>query len=110
EQLVLNYGTAQNTAEVVLPQRWFFQVFVVGEPVVGIQHVIAEIFERGAMKRVRARLGHHRDLSAGSAPKLGSEGRGLDSEFLQRIQRNQIAQTAKSVGCGKLAGSALAKT
>src|SRR5215470_10946885 len=110
EQLVFYDRAAEYSTEVVLPQRRLFQAFVIGEPVVGIQNIIAEIFERGAMKRVRARFGHYRDLSSGSAPKLRSEGRSLNAKFLQCIERNQVAETAKCVRCRKLTGPALTKT
>ena len=62
------------------------------------------------MKRVGAGFCHHRNLRTRRTPEFRREGRSLDPEFLQRIQRNQIAEAAKGVGCWKLAGAALPKT
>src|SRR6516165_3575775 len=62
------------------------------------------------MQCVGAGPGHNRNLRTRRAPKLRGEGRSLDPEFLQRIQRNQIAEAAERVGCRKLAGPALPET
>ena len=68
KQLVFNNWAAKHAAKVILAQRGFLQTFVVKEPVVRIQHVIAEIFKCRAMKFVGAGFCDDRDLRAGSAP------------------------------------------
>ena len=107
EQLVLLNRPAQHAAEIVLPQFGPRQTVGVCEPVVGIQLIVAEVLEGSPVKRVRAGLGDHRYLSAGSAPIFRRKGGSLNSELFQRIERNQVAGPSKCAGCRKLAGPAL---
>lgn len=60
---------AEDPAEVVIPQRLFFDVIYVVEEVVGVERVIAKIVVSYAVKPVLARARHERDLRAGRAPK-----------------------------------------
>ena len=54
EKLAFEYRPAQHPAEIVLPQLGPLQTRVIRKPVVGIHHVVAEVFECGAAKIIAA--------------------------------------------------------
>ncbi len=66
------------------------------EPVPGVQHVIAEIFKESAMKGIGSRARHDGDLSAGRAPELRGERRGLDAKLLQGIHGDEAVCSTPS--------------
>src|SRR5580693_7039617 len=85
KQLVLYDRPAQYPAEIVLPQFRPCKAVGIGEPIVGVQFVVAEVFERGAVKGVRAGSGYHRNLRAWSAPIFRCKGRSLNPKLFERI-------------------------
>src|SRR5271166_6202651 len=84
EQLVLLDRAAQHAAEIVLPQFGPRQSVAVGEPIVGVEFVVAEVLERGAVKGIRAGLRDHRYLSAWGTPILWRKSRSLNAELFER--------------------------
>src|SRR5262249_36697364 len=70
-------------------------------PVVGVQYVIPEILERRAVKRIAAGARQNGDLCAGSAAKLWSEGRRLDTKLLHGIHGHQAVRSACSAERGE---------
>jgi len=70
ENLLLQLNQpAEDPAEVVIPQRLFFDAIYVVEEVVGVERVIAKMVVSYAVKPVLARARHKRYLRAGRAPK-----------------------------------------
>src|SRR5262249_25839759 len=74
EQLVSLDRPAKHTAEILLPQRSLSCSFIVCKPIVGVERVIAEVFERRAVEGICARPRNYRNLSAGGPPELRREG------------------------------------
>src|SRR5262249_40805256 len=81
--------TAEHTTEVIHPLGWFGQTVEVHKPIPGVEDVVPEVFEHGAMKGVASGASHDCDLRAGSAPELRRKRRGLDAELLQGVDRDQ---------------------
>src|SRR6202035_3355957 len=73
---------AKHTAKVILPLRRFGQTVEVRKPVLGVQHVIPEVFEQRAMESIGSGARHNRDLSTGRASELRSKRRRLDAKLL----------------------------
>ncbi len=82
---------------------------IIRKPVIGVEYVIAKIFERSAMKGVGTGLREHRNLRTWAPSEFRSEGRGLNAELLECIERDQIAHTAQCASSRELTRPALAK-
>src|ERR1700679_1110370 len=104
KKLVFFNWSPTPAAEIVLPQLGSRQSVSVGEPIVGIQLVVAEVLECRAVKRVRAGFCHYRDLSAGGTSIFRRKGRSKNPELFECVQRHQVAGASKGAGCRKLAG------
>src|ERR1700678_2737250 len=102
EQLVFLNRSAHHAAEIVLPQLGSRQSVSVGEPIVGIQLVVAEVLECRAVKRVRAGFCHYRDLSAGGTSIFRRKGRSKNPELFESAQQHQVAGASKSAGFRKM--------
>ncbi len=107
EELVLDDGAANDAAEVIL----LFGVAgelrngVVIEPVVGIEDIVAEVFEGGAVEAVGAAARDDGELGTGGAAVLGVEGVGLDLVFLHIVDGDEVVVAAIVAGCGRGAGA-----
>jgi hypothetical protein len=108
EQPVLHDGAAERPTELILAHRRLLQAAAVGEPVVRIQRFVAEVLERGTVKRVRARARVERDLAARLTPELRAICRGLDAELLECIHRQQPVVAAGDGLRGRRSGDVLA--
>src|SRR5262249_26900752 len=95
EGLVFDDRTTQHAAEVVHPLGRLLEAVEVHEPVLGVQHVISEVFEERAMEGVSSGARHDRDLRAGGATELWRKRRRLDAELLHRIHRHQAVGAAR---------------
>src|SRR6202171_1696035 len=65
---------------------------LVGEEVRGIQHVVAQVLERRAMKLIGAALGDDAHLSAGSPAEFCGGYAGLHSKLLHRVRYPEVTQ------------------
>src|SRR5262249_39211686 len=69
EGAVLPEGAAESTAKIILAGGRFGKGRIV-KPVAGIEDVVAEVIENGAMPLIGAALGDNRDLRARSASEF----------------------------------------
>src|SRR6266852_9966723 len=90
------YRATEHTAEIVLALSRLRLASRIREPIVGIQYVIAEVFENRAVKLFGPRASHDGYLGARCAPELRGIGRRQYLEFLQRIDGDQVIGTPRS--------------
>src|SRR6266852_3282085 len=70
----------------------------VGEEIRGIEHIIAQILERGTMKLIRTAFGDDVYLSAGAAPELRGGHTGLHRIFLYCVGYPEVPQGRVDLG------------
>ena len=80
EQLVLENGAADRSAELVEPQGRLFRAMI--EIVARVKPVVADVFEQVAMPVVRARFGDDGDLAACTPAEFRRIGAGFDVKLL----------------------------
>ena len=85
---------AEHAAEVVLVFLRLRQTLSLDEIVRRIERVVAEVLEHRAMELVGAGTRHDGDLPAGRPAEFRRVGRGLDPEFLHRVDRHQAVGPA----------------
>ena len=90
ERFVFDDGAARGCAKIVVPPGCQLAASGVAEPVVGGQHVVAQIIPGTAMELVGARAGdqiHHRSTAE---TDLGGKVGLLDFELLHRVHRRSV--------------------
>ena len=94
ERLSADHRAAHHDAEFVAVERRRFEspsavdeVRIAVEEVPRLKPVVAVELVEGSMQVIRARLGHHADLTACAAAELGGVAVHLDPEFLDRVHR-----------------------
>ncbi len=100
ECLILEYGAADYTTKIILLILRLWQMIVVREPVVGVQHAISEVLEQRAMKTIRSGARHDGNLPSGRASEFRGKRRGLDAKLLRRIHRHQAVGASRSAQRG----------
>src|SRR6266704_4913778 len=96
ESPVFEDRTAEYAAKVIQPLLRLRQMIKVHKPIVGVQHVIPEMFKQRAVKIVRSGSRHNRDLSTRRASELRSKRRRLDTKLLHRIHRHKAVCPTRS--------------
>src|SRR5215475_2442090 len=84
EQLVLENGAADRSAELVEPQGRLFYAFI--EIVARVEPVVANVFEQVAMPAVRSGFGGDGDLPAGAPAEFRRVGAGFDMKLLDVLE------------------------
>src|SRR6266851_5571103 len=86
---IFNEWPTERSTKIILPLLTLRQAVSVIEPVVGIQNVIPEIVEHGAVKAIGARASDDRNLPTRSTPKFRRVRRGLNTELLHGVNGNE---------------------
>src|SRR5205085_4128059 len=95
EGAVARERAAEAAAEVVLADGGALKAAAVGEPVVGVERVVAEVLEGRAVQLVRPRARGDGDLRAGRAPELRRVRRGEQAELFERVERDEVVGAAE---------------
>jgi hypothetical protein len=82
EGIVFKNGATHEAPEIVMTFRGTRQTCPIREPIIGVQDIVAEVFEYATMNTVRSRACRQDNLSPGIPTEYGSEGICLDAEFL----------------------------
>jgi hypothetical protein len=90
EQLVLDNGAADRSAELIEPQGRLFLTVI--EIVARVEHVIANVFEEIAMPVVRSGFGSDGDLPSGASAELRGVGAGFDVKLLDVLETLREAE------------------
>ena len=83
--LLLNHRAADASAENILLNGRALLAAGVQEELVGVEHIVAEIFVHVSVKRARARLQDRVDIAAAVATLAGVVQRRLHLEFLDGV-------------------------
>lgn len=90
EQLILENGPADRSAELIKPQGRLFHAVI--EIVARIEPVVANVFEQVAMPAVRAGFGGDGDLAAGTPAEFRRIGAGFDMKLLDVLETLRQAE------------------
>ena len=93
KRLILEDGTANHPAKVILAERRFDQrrrIKIISR----IEEVVSQIVERRAVELIGAGFRRNRDLGSGSSSEFWSIRRSLDSELLHGIHRYESVSAA----------------
>src|SRR5262245_33200565 len=90
EQLVLDNGAADGSAELVEPQGRLFLTTI--EVVARVEHFVANVFEQLAMPGVRTGFGGDGDLPASTPSEFRRIGAGFDMKLLDVLETLRQAE------------------
>ena len=98
EQLIAPDGAAEIASELVPAQRRFGVAGLIGEEIVRIEFVVAEVLEQRAVKLVRTGLGGDIENATAGGSVLRGEGTTGRAELLDSLDADGIDEDAAATG------------